>query len=55
MNLQQINAIRASAGLQPLTVDSAKQQAAKKRQAANRAARAAANRELKSKRNSNKK
>lgn len=55
MNLQQINAIRASAGLQPLTVDSVKQQAAKKRQAANRAARAELNRSIKATRNSGKK
>ena len=55
MNLKQINNIRAVAGLKPLSVDTEKQQAAKKRQAANRARRASENRELKSKRNSGKK
>jgi len=55
MNIKQINAIRATAGLPALSVDSEKVNAAKRRQNANRAARAAANRGLKSKRNSGKK
>jgi len=55
MNITQINAIRATAGLPALAVDATKSVAAKKRQAANHAARAQANRDLKSKRNSNKK
>ncbi len=49
MNLIQINAIRASAGLAPLAPNPAKQAQAK-RQAANKAARAQASRDLKAKR-----
>ena len=55
MNIKQINAIRETAGLPALAVDVEKRQAAKKRQAANRAARAQANRDLRNARNSNKK
>lgn len=55
MNLAQINAFRAKAGLTPVTVDAEKIAAAKKRQAANHAARAEANRALKDARSRNKK
>lgn len=51
MNMTQINAIRASMSLPPLTVDTTKQAAQKKRQAANKAAHAALQRDLKAKRN----
>ncbi len=49
MNLKQINEIRASAGLQPLQGDPQKLAKAR-RQARNAAERAAANRDLKAKR-----
>lgn len=52
MNAAQINAFRASQGLAPLVVDVTAKQAQAKRQAANAAARAAASRDLKSKRGS---
>lgn len=53
MNLSTINAIRASAGLPAL--ESKDNQAQKRRQAANQAARAQANRETKALRGSGKK
>ena len=49
MNLQQINEIRATAGLKPLAINPDKQ-AKHKRQAANKAARAQASRDMKNKR-----
>ncbi len=49
MNLATINSIRATAGLKPLLADPEKQ-AKHKRQAANRAARGQASRDLKAKR-----
>jgi hypothetical protein len=54
MNLAKINEIRAAAGLAPLP-GNPKKQAQHKRQAANRAARAQASRDLKSLRASGKK
>ena len=54
MNLAQINQIRAGMNL-PLLAANPNKQAQKKRQAANAAARAEANREIRSKRNSGRK
>lgn len=54
MRLDQINAIRAQLGLDPHTVDATKAAKAKRR-LANLAAKAQANRDLKAKRNSNRK
>lgn len=54
MNLTKINEIRATAGLAPLTGNPGKQ-AQHKRQAANKAARAQASRDLKSLRSSGRK
>ena len=51
MNRQRINEIRATMGLTPIVGDAAKAIAAGKRQAANRAAHAALQREIKAKRN----
>lgn len=53
MNLLMINTVRAQAGLTPLAPN-AKKAEQKRRQAANHAARAAANRDLRSLRNSGK-
>lgn len=55
MNIAQINAIRASANLPALAVDTAGKAAAKKREAANKAKRAQASRDLKDARARNKK
>ena len=55
MNISQINEIRATAGLPALSPNAEKTAAAKKRQAANHAARAEANRALKDARSRNKK
>lgn len=50
MGISQINAIRASIGLPAVTVDNVAKQKAAKRRADNHAARAQANRDMKSKR-----
>ena len=55
MNIKQINELRATAGLPALAVDTDTRAAQVKRQRDNHAARAAANRDLKTRRASGKK
>jgi len=55
MNRTQANEIRASLGLAPLVGDMDAKRAQKRRQAANKAARAQANRDIRDLRNSNRK